>query len=63
MLRIWRWALGGLIALDCKNLPSIKYGFASFKGVKKRLQHLFRQNGIDCYEDFAHSPDGGAVGC
>ena len=49
-------ALGGLIALDCKNLPSIKYGFASFKGVKKRLQHLFRQNGIDCYEDFAHHP-------
>ena len=49
-------ALGGLIALDCKNLPSIKYGFASFKGVKKRLQHLFKQNGIDCYEDFAHHP-------
>lgn len=49
-------ALGGLIALDCKNLPSIKYGFASFKGVKKRLQHLFRQSGIDCYEDFAHHP-------
>ncbi len=49
-------ALGGLIALDCKNLPSIKYGFASFKGVKKRLQHLFKQSGIDCYEDFAHHP-------
>lgn len=49
-------ALGGLIALDCKNLPSIKYGFASFKGVKKRLQHLFKQNAIDCYDDFAHHP-------
>ena len=49
-------ALGGLIALDCKNLPSIKYGFASFKGVQKRLQHLFGQSGIDCYEDFAHHP-------
>ena len=49
-------ALGGLIALDCKNLPSIKYGFASFKGVKKRLQHLFKHSGIDCYEDFAHHP-------
>ena len=49
-------ALGGLIALGCKNQPSIKYGFASFKGVRKRLQHLFKQSGIDCYEDFAHHP-------
>ncbi len=49
-------ALGGIIALGCKNLPSLRYGFASFRGVKKRLQHLFKQNGIDCYEDFAHHP-------
>ena len=47
---------GVLLAMGKKIDEDFIRGIASFKGVKKRLQHLFGIEDVDCYLDFAHHP-------